>query len=269
MNTPKNAGPASGHCGILALLVLLGGCATLLPAPSPEPSLHLLAAAPSVAPSAVRRDVVLEVAAPRAAPGFDTPRMAYVQKPYELDFFVSHRWAEAPARMLAPLFTQALERSGSFRAVVQAPTAIPADVRLSTELVRLQQNFATRPSRVELALRVQLIDVRGRHVLATRSFDESVEAPSDDADGGVAAANAALSRILAQLVDFCVAEAAHGAPSSRYTPTLPPLPTPTPRKAGPAKVSAPRNSDPEYSVPGDGSPSTRSRIVPTSADVPA
>ena len=34
-------------------------------------------------------------------------------------------------------------------------------------------------------------------------------------------------------------------------------------------VSAPMNSDPEYSVPGDGRLSTRSRMCPTSADAPA
>jgi cholesterol transport system auxiliary component len=218
MKTTKIAGRSSGGWEVLALLVLLGGCATLLPAPPPEPSLHLLAATAPVAPYApetARRDVVLEVAVPRAAPGFDTPRMAYVQKPYELDYFVAHRWAEAPARMLAPLLTQALERSGGFRAVVQAPTAVPADVRLSTEIVRLQQDFSVRPSRVEFVLRVQLVDVRARRVMATRSFDETAEAPSEDAAGGVTAANAALSRVLAQLVDFCAAETAQGAPSSR------------------------------------------------------
>jgi cholesterol transport system auxiliary component len=192
----------------LACLVGLGGCASLLPAREPEPTLHVLAPSPPAIADAGKRDVVLEIALPRAAPGFDTSRIVYVQKPYELDYFARHRWAEAPARMLAPLLTQALERSGTFRAVVQAPTAVPADIRLATELLHLQQNFALRPSQAEVVLRVQLVDVRARRVLATRTFEDAEPAPTDDAYGGVTAANAALARVLAQVVEFCVAESA-------------------------------------------------------------
>jgi len=190
----------------LACLAVLGGCGSLLPAREPDPVLHMLAPPPVAMASAGKRDVVLEVAVPRAAPGFDTSHIVYVQRPYELEYFARHRWAEAPARMLAPLLTQALERSGGFRAVVQAPTAVPADVRIVTELVRLQQDFATRPSRVEFALRVQLVDVHARRVLATRTFDDAESAPTDDAHGGVTAANAAVARVLTQVVDFSVAE---------------------------------------------------------------
>jgi cholesterol transport system auxiliary component len=106
--------------------------------------------------------------------------------------------------MLAPLFTQALDQSGSFRTVVQVPSRVPADVRLDTELVRLQQDFATQPSRVELALRAQLIDLRSNRILAEMQFEEAETAPSEDAYGGVIAANRALQRMLARLVDFCV-----------------------------------------------------------------
>jgi len=132
--------------------------------------------------------------------------MVYVRHPYAVDYFAKSRWADTPSRMLGPLLAQALEQSGSFRAVVQAPGSVPADLRIETELVRLQHNVATRPGRVELTLRVQLIDVRGRRILATRVFDETEEAPSEDARGGVIAANSALQRLLEQFVDFCVVE---------------------------------------------------------------
>jgi cholesterol transport system auxiliary component len=108
--------------------------------------------------------------------------------------------------MLAPLLVQALEQAGGFRAVVQAPNAVPADLRLDTELVRLQQNFATRPPQVELALRAQLVDVRSRRVLATAEFEEIEPATREDAYGGVVAANRALQRILVRLADFSVAQ---------------------------------------------------------------
>lgn len=191
----------------LALAALVAGCAGLQPAPVPSPDLLVLQATPVVTAAPVKRDLVLEVSVPRAWPGFDTPQMAYVQKPYALDYFANSRWADAPAHMVGPLIARALEQTGSFRAVVQTPSGVPADLRLTGELIRLQQNFTTRPSKVELTLRVELIDVRARRVLAARVFAETETAPSDDAYGGVTAANAALQRVLAQVAEFCVAEA--------------------------------------------------------------
>jgi cholesterol transport system auxiliary component len=132
--------------------------------------------------------------------------MAYVRQPYEIEYFAASRWADTPARMLAPLLARALEQTGSFRAVVQPPTAAPADFRLDTEVVRLQQSFAGRPSRAELALRAQLTDLRGKRIVATRVFEDAENAASEDAGGGVVAANAALQRVLEQVADFCIAE---------------------------------------------------------------
>lgn len=193
----------------LALAALVTACSSLLPPPAPAPSLHLLDAMPAATAQAPqRRDLVLEVSAPKAWPGFDTAQMAYTTNPHALDYFARHRWADAPARMIGPLIARAVEQTGGFRAVVQSPTTVGADLRLSTELVRLQQNFAAKPSESELVLRVQLVDVRARVVLATRTFEATEAAPTEDPDGGVIAANRATQRVLAQLAAFCVTESA-------------------------------------------------------------
>lgn len=193
----------------LALAALATACSSLLPPPAPAPSLHLLDATPAAAAQAPqRRDLVLEVSAPKAWPGFDTAQMAYTRKPHALDYFANHRWADAPARMIGPLIARAVEQTGGFRAVVQPPTTVGADLRLSTDLVRLQQNFASKPSESELVLHVQLVDVRTRVVVATRTFEATEAAPSEDPYGGVIAANRAIERLLAQLAAFCVTESA-------------------------------------------------------------
>ena len=94
----------------------------------------------------------------------------------------------------------------SFRAVVHTSSAVPANVRLDTELIRLQQDFSTQPSKIQFTLRAQLIDVTDKRVLAVNVFDDSENAASDDAYGGVVAANLMLQRVLSQLADFCVNE---------------------------------------------------------------
>jgi cholesterol transport system auxiliary component len=186
-----------------AAAALLSACSALQPPPEEIRSTYVLEARPLAGSPRAKRDLVLAVSMPRARPGFDTPQMAYERRPHELEYFTRNRWADAPARMLAPLLAQALEQSGTLRGVVQAPSVAAADRRLDVEIVRLVQDFSTRPSRVRFTLRAQLIDVGARRVLATREFDEVESAPSDDPYGGVIAANQALGRLLGQLADFC------------------------------------------------------------------
>lgn len=208
---------------MLACALLLTGC-TLLQAPHVEsPHIYLLDArtpekqapekqAPekqtSETTEQVKRDLVLAIGVPRARPGFDTSQMVYVRQSHELEYFAINRWADTPAHMLAPLLQQTLEQTGAFRAVVPIPGAVPADIQLDTELVRLQQDFGTTPSKIEITLHAQLIDVHNKRVIAVKLFTETENSPTEDAYGGVTAANRALQRMLLQVADFCVNESA-------------------------------------------------------------
>ena len=196
--------------GVLAIAVgLLGGCAGLLPKPAAQPTLLALDDAVLLSPplaGAARAGTVsstLIVEVPRAAPGYDTRNIAYLRRAHELEYFAVHQWADTPARMLAPLIVRALQRSQTFRAVAMAPTSASGELRLETELVRLQQDFTQQPSRVRLTLRALLIDSATRRVLAAREFDLSSVATSDDPYAGATAANQAVQQLLAQLVAFC------------------------------------------------------------------
>jgi cholesterol transport system auxiliary component len=188
---------------LLALPLLLGGC-SVLPASREEPvTLHVLL--PEGRQAAVpRRTTVLEVATPRAGAGVDTAPMAYVMRRDELDYFATHRWVDTPSRMLAPLLVNALEQTTAFAAVVTPGSGVAADVRLDTDILRLQQDFTTRPSRAEVALRAQLTNLRTRRVMATRLFEDEERAPMDDPAGGVVALNAAVQRVLARVTAFCL-----------------------------------------------------------------
>ena len=193
---------------MLTPILLLTGCTSLSAPQVTSQNIYVLEAQPAIKPAQAKRNLVLAVSAPQTRPGFDTPQIAYVQQPHELNYFVTSRWAATPANMLEPLLLQALEQTQSFRAIVQTAGAVPADVILGIELIRLQHNFGTRPSRVQLTLKAQLIDVRGKRVLAVKQFDETENAASDDAYGGVTAANRLVQRVLGQVADFCISESA-------------------------------------------------------------
>lgn len=193
--------------------LVAGGCSVLPQAADETVSLHLLDARPTLA-ARTRHDLVLALSTPRAAAGHDTAAMLYVRQPNVLEHYATHRWVDAPARLLQPLLMRTLEDAGGFRAVVPAGSGVQADLRLDTELVQLRQNFLVQPSRAELAVRLQLVDAAGRRVLATRVIEQTEVATTADAPGGVVAANVALARALAQVAAFCV-EAAAALPARR------------------------------------------------------
>jgi cholesterol transport system auxiliary component len=139
------------------------------------------------------------VTLPKAQPGFDTPRMIYSLRPHEISYYASHRWADTPARMLMVPLLRTLEQSGLWRSVVQPPTAAPADYRLDCDNLLLEQQFSANSSRVRLALRARLIDVKLPAVMSSRDFELFEAAPTDDAYGGVIAANRAAAKLLEQI----------------------------------------------------------------------
>ena len=206
-------------CAAGLVLTLIGGCGALLPKATPQPSFYSLDRA-SAEPRATTRvrstgsiaAPTLVVNPPHAAAGFDSQRIIYVREAHKLEYFAHSEWVDTPARMLAPLIVAAVENDGTFRAVVLTPTAAAGDMRLDTEILRLQQNFDGQPSRVRFTLRATMVDNVTREVLAWREFDATVAAASDDPYGGVVAANRAVQSVVGQLASFCTEASAYWQP---------------------------------------------------------
>lgn len=194
--------------GVLVLgLAFVAGCSPLQPVRNDALNTYVLQAQFQGHAAAANGAPVLLVTRPKAHPGFDSPRMAYVRKAHELEYFSRNQWIDTPEKMLAPLLVRALEASGAFAAVSQAAGGVTAQLRLDSEIVRLQQDFTSAPSKVRFTLRAQLIDVAGRRILATREFDVIENAASDDPYGGVVASNQAVQRVLSEAAGFFAAQA--------------------------------------------------------------
>jgi len=211
-----------GAAGLL--LTLPGGCGALFPTTTtPQPSFYSLDSARGAAPASVPPIVpaaapTLIINPPHAAAGFDSSRIIYVRETHKLEYFSRNEWVDTPARMLAPLIVAAVENSGRFRAVVLTPSAAAGDLRLDTEIVRLQHDFGSQPSRVRFTLRAYMVDSTTRRVLASREFDETVAAASRDPYGGVVAANRAVQSVLEQLASFCATAAGNWQPPAVEVP---------------------------------------------------
>ena len=143
--------------------------------------------------------VVLLIPQPKAQAGFDSARMIYLLRPHEINYYAVNQWADTPARLLHQVLVQQLDKTGRWRAVLPAPSALPVHYRLDIDNLTLEQQFFSQPSRVRLALRAQLVDVRKSAILATRYFELLEMAASDDPYGGVQAANRTVEKLLVEI----------------------------------------------------------------------
>jgi cholesterol transport system auxiliary component len=200
------------RAGLLAAcmsVVAFSACSALKPPTGAPPSYYALeyarpsgaSVAPRPAPASAPTLIISPV---RAASGFDSQRIIYVREPHKLEYFSHSEWVDTPARMLGPLMVASIEQTGVFRAVVMTPGSAGGELRLDTEIVRLQQDFQTKPSSVSFALRVYLVDEKTRKVLAWRGLQSQTVASSDDPRAGVVAANLAVQAVLEELSQFLV-----------------------------------------------------------------
>lgn len=158
---------------------------------------------------------VLLVGPPQPQPGFDTPRMVYLKRPYELEYYAVNQWADTPARLFAPLLARALGQTGQWRAVIPLPNSIRGDYRLDSHGVAVQQEFLQQPSLVRVTAHAQLVDLKESRIVSARTFDAVEEAPSEDAYGGVLAANKAIAKLLDQVASWLQGCARHAPECNR------------------------------------------------------
>lgn len=186
---------------LIAMSLLLAGC-SLPVAPPVEDVTHTLSLDPQVSiPAPLPAGRTLLVAPLTAAPGYTSPAMAYRVSPHELRYFARQRWVDSPARLIEQALIDGLSSTGSHTTV--AGSGARPDYRLLTDLVQLEQDFTVTPSRVRLVLRIQLVDVRARRLLGGNTLRFEQITPSDDAPGGVVAANRLLEQAVHEVAQFC------------------------------------------------------------------
>lgn len=141
---------------------------------------------------------------PEAVTGYQTERMLYLKKPYELSSFAHNAWVGTPANMLFPVMISSLRSSGFFYAVSSTPYADKADYRLDTRLLVLHQNFLQHPSTIDLSVNVVLTHIASRRVIASKIITKRPVCAEDTPFGGVLAANQAVCAFTDELRDFVI-----------------------------------------------------------------
>lgn len=133
---------------------------------------------------------------------YNSERMAYSQRPYDFAYYAQNEWADAPGSLFLPLLIASMENSNQFSAVVSSGSPAITDLALDSELLALIHQIQENNSKVLLSLRVQLIDLRQRQVIASQTFNIEEPAPENTPYGAVIASNLAVNRLLPAIQEF-------------------------------------------------------------------
>ncbi|HEX3991698.1 MAG TPA: ABC-type transport auxiliary lipoprotein family protein, partial [Acetobacteraceae bacterium] len=186
-------------CSVLAAQWLVG-CSLLLP-PKPEPVTAILDKMPGHVPTGVVHPDTLLVRSPETSAAFDTTRMAYSVKAYQLAYFRDNQWAETPAQMIQPLLVRTLQQTGFFRAILSPPESETPSYSLRTEILELIQDHTTNPPVVRLKLHLQLFQASGWPI-ASRDIVEQEAMANAVPYAGVVAANDVVAKALRTTAQF-------------------------------------------------------------------
>lgn len=182
------------------------GCAMLKPAEA-EPRKQVLTQVPGDLPSARPLAATLLVHVPEAKPLYDTTQMAYMEKPYQLDYYSRNEWGDKPTQMIHALLLQTLRNAGYFKEVLAPGHLGPHKYALRSELIELRQDFTTGTPTLRLAMRFQLVDGATNQVKASRELTASEPMKEKSPYAGVVAANEATARILKDAARFALESA--------------------------------------------------------------
>jgi cholesterol transport system auxiliary component len=160
---------------------LCTGCfGSVLQSDAEPPDLYSLSA-PTVDANGPVLDRAISVARPRSALSLDTERIAVAKPGHRFDYLAGARWADAAPQMVQQILVEMLGAAG-FATAIAAPSRVPADLVLDTELRRFEAVYAdveAAPS-VVVELHANLVDTRRGQRLA--SFDSRAEVAAERND---------------------------------------------------------------------------------------
>ena len=183
------------------LAALLGGCATQN---VPQATIYTLQPDFDIAAEKGRPDSasVLKLAPIRSTRPFTSTRMLYTENGVEQNSYAYSRWSDSPVAMLQLQFTEGLNRSGLFQAVLPPVASAGSDLLLEGVLLDFSLHLDGERTAAVMAIRFLLSDDHRRRVLGSQRFSARVPVDSPGPQAMALALNRASGEILQQLIHW-------------------------------------------------------------------
>lgn len=189
------------HVFALCVVFLFCGCSIPIPGNVPEQTYYVLTGGESSLKEQFvkkpHRILLLEQTPSRL---INTERIVFGDDSSERGFYQFAFWAETPPKRFTYLLQKRLEVAGLFETVVRGSSSALSDLQLSVQFADFYHDTTDRPGRAVVDLRLELIDLKKRVVLASKSFTKSVSTRSYSANGAVKGFDQAVAEILDEVL---------------------------------------------------------------------
>jgi cholesterol transport system auxiliary component len=187
---------------VLLLPIALGGCALAnLGQPAAAPATYDLLT-PHIAQLGARTGVQMIVSEPAAVRALAGDGILVRPKPQSVTYFADAAWSDQLPRLVQARLIQALNDSGRFRAVGSALDRLAGDLEMMTEIREFGIDASQAPPVARVDLFVRIADQASGRLVSSKAFVAAVDAEGREPAQGVAALNAALQQVLAQIVPW-------------------------------------------------------------------
>jgi cholesterol transport system auxiliary component len=186
---------------VVPVLIALAGCGSLLPTGGPAPDLYTLSPATRFPEGLKRANWQLMIEEPTAVGGVESNRIAVQPTPNEIRYFGNVRWVERAPRLIQGLLVESFERSRAIAGVERYTVTLKADYLLRVEIRDFQAElFGEEAPTVHVRLTAKLLRSGKNDILWTRDFEARAAAGNVTAGNVVAAFDAALGQVMADIV---------------------------------------------------------------------
>lgn len=188
-------------CGVvLASIMMLTGCAVQLP---PDVG-YVINQQPDNIKQARRHHTTLMVLRPDTSPAYNTTRMAFTTKPFQISYYSASHWAETPSDMFLPLIADTMQKTHHYRAIIMPPFTGQYSYALRTTINELRIDYTRPQAMLNLTMQAQILSGVTGNLIATQEFKVSVPLACRTPYSAVIAANRAAALALSQLSAWCV-----------------------------------------------------------------
>jgi len=184
------------------LLIMMGGCSVT----TTVPPLHEYRLSPTIQPLSLDTNTqckaqTLKVSQIFALDTLQTKKMRYALQSYEEYAYTQSRWVVAPSEAIIHNVIESLQQDGMFKSVIEYGSKAQANLLLELRVDEFMQYFDAdeKSSFVKVTLGMRLIDQNNNEVVIEKSFHEVQKAQSADAQGGVAALNTAVAKVIQEV----------------------------------------------------------------------
>ena len=189
---------------LLAGLLILAGCAGMLPGQGPAPMLYTLSPKSTFSAGLpeVRSQLVVEK--PIAAGGLETSRIALKSNPLELEYFADVRFTEIAPELVQTLLIESYENTERIVAVGRQAIGLRSGYNLKTELREFQAEYFDGASIPNIRVRInaKLVKQTQRTIIASRTFESRIRAADSSFPSVIAAFDEALGKVTKGVVEW-------------------------------------------------------------------